>query len=51
MPKLLVLKPKEVIKKLKKLGFIIDRQRGSHVIMYNPKTKITSCCTFTYKGH
>lgn len=39
MSKLPVLKPKEVIKKYKKLGFIIDRQSGSHVIMFHPKTK------------
>ncbi len=30
---------KEVIKKLKKLGFIEDRQSGSHKIFYHPETK------------
>jgi len=39
MPKLPVLKPKEVIKKFEKLGFIIDRQSGSHVVLYHPKDK------------
>jgi predicted RNA binding protein YcfA (HicA-like mRNA interferase family) len=39
MPKLPILKPKEVIKKFQKLGFIIDRQSGSHVVMYHQKTK------------
>ena len=39
MPKLPVLKPKEVIKRFEKLGFIIDRQSGSHVILYHPKDK------------
>jgi len=39
MPKLPVLKPKQVIKKCEKLGFIIDRQSGSHLIMLHPKTK------------
>jgi len=39
MPKLPVLKPKEVIKRFEKLGFIIDRQSGSHVILYRPKDK------------
>jgi len=39
MPKLPILKPKEVIKKYKKLGFVIDRQSGSHVILYHPKDK------------
>ncbi len=28
-------KPKEVVKILKKLGFIEKRQTGSHLIMYN----------------
>ena len=32
-------KPKEVIKKFKKLGYIIDRQSGSHVILYHPTLK------------
>jgi len=39
MPKLPVLKPKEVIKRFEKLGFIIDRQSGSYVILYRPKDK------------
>ena len=39
MPKLPVLKPKQVIKKFKKLGFIQDRQTGSHVIMYRKNDK------------
>ena len=39
MPKLSVLKPKEVIKRFEKLGFIIDRQSGSHVILYRQKDK------------
>jgi predicted RNA binding protein YcfA (HicA-like mRNA interferase family) len=39
MPKLPVLKPKEVIKKYEKLGFVIDRQSGSHLILLHPTTK------------
>ncbi len=39
MPKLPVLKPKQVIDKFEKLGFVIDRQSGSHVVMFNSKTK------------
>lgn len=35
MPKLPVVKPKELIKALKKAGFIIDHISGSHYIMYN----------------
>lgn len=34
-------KPKEVISILQKLGFIRKRQSGSHVLMYNPETKIS----------
>jgi len=34
MPKLPILKPKEVIKKFENLGFVKDRQSGSHVILY-----------------
>lgn len=34
MPKLPVLKPKIVIRKLKKVGFIIDYISGSHYILY-----------------
>ena len=38
MVKIPVLKPKDVIKKYLKLGFIKDRQSGSHVILYHQKT-------------
>lgn len=37
MPK--VYTPKQVIAKFKKLGFVEDRQSGSHKIFYNPDTK------------
>lgn len=47
MPKLPVLKPKQVIKKFEKLGFIIDRQAGSHVIMYYSKTKSRAANSLT----
>ncbi|OGK33347.1 hypothetical protein A3F57_00985 [Candidatus Roizmanbacteria bacterium RIFCSPHIGHO2_12_FULL_36_11] len=30
-------KPNEVVKILKKLGYLPKRQTGSHLIMYNPK--------------
>lgn len=36
MPK--VYTPKQVIKNLKKLGFVEDRQSGSHKIFYRPET-------------
>jgi len=34
MPRLPILRPKDLIKRLEKLGFFIDHQTGSHVIMY-----------------
>lgn len=39
MPKLPVIKPKELIRKLKFLGFIQDHITGSHIILYHPVTK------------
>lgn len=33
MPKLPVLRPKELVRALKKLGFLEKRQKGSHLIM------------------
>ena len=41
MPKLPVLKPKEVIKVLKKLGFEEERSKGSHVQFYKGKIRVT----------
>ena len=35
MPKLPVLKPKDLVKILKKLGFLEHRQKGSHLILIN----------------
>ncbi|MDD5147647.1 MAG: type II toxin-antitoxin system HicA family toxin [Candidatus Daviesbacteria bacterium] len=35
MPKPPVVKPKELIKALKKKGFEIDHTSGSHYVMYN----------------
>lgn len=39
MPKLPSIKPKELIKLFEKLGYTIDRQKGSHVILYNNLSK------------
>lgn len=39
MPKLPVLKAKQVLQKFKKLGFVLDRQSGSHLILYRHKDK------------
>jgi len=38
MPKLPILKPRQLVKKLQKLGFIKDHQTGSHLVMYHPDT-------------
>ncbi|MBI2621178.1 MAG: type II toxin-antitoxin system HicA family toxin [Candidatus Levybacteria bacterium] len=32
-------KAREIVKILQKLGYIKKRQTGSHLIMYNPKSK------------
>lgn len=37
MPKLPSYKPRELIRKFEKLGYAIDRQKGSHVILYNSR--------------
>lgn len=47
MPK--VYTPKQVLSKYKKLGFIEDRQRGSHKILYNPETKTRAVIPFHLK--
>lgn len=39
MPKLPVLKPKQAVKIFEKLGFIVDRQSGSHLVLFHPATK------------
>lgn len=49
MPKLPVLKPREIIKKFEKLGFIKDHQTGSHVVLYHPKTKKRATIPFHLK--
>ena len=35
MPRLPSFKPKALIKKFEKVGYVIDRQKGSHIILYN----------------
>lgn len=39
MPKLPSLKPREVVKKLQKLGFEKHHQVGSHLTLRHPETK------------
>jgi predicted RNA binding protein YcfA (HicA-like mRNA interferase family) len=38
MPRLPSLSAKEVIRALKKAGFVEDRQKGSHLVMRHPAT-------------
>ena len=40
MPKLPSLTPEKIIKLLKKKGFVLDREKGSHKIFYQPEKKI-----------
>lgn len=47
MPRLPVARPKEVIKKLKKVGFIVDHITGSHYILY----KVSHPTTVTVPMH
>lgn len=44
--KLPSLKSKEIVSALEKLGFQKDRQKGSHLIMYNSFTKREQQCQF-----
>jgi predicted RNA binding protein YcfA (HicA-like mRNA interferase family) len=39
MPKLPSVKPRELIKIFEKKGYIVDRQKGSHVILFHPASK------------
>ena len=39
MPKVPALTSRKIIQILKRAGFVEDRQKGSHLIMFNPITK------------
>lgn len=47
MPKIYT--PKEVVRKYEKMGFIVDRQSGSHRIFYNPQTMKRAVIPFHLK--
>lgn len=47
MPK--VYTPKQVLAKYKKLGFVEERQSGSHKILYHPATKTRAVIPFHLK--
>jgi predicted RNA binding protein YcfA (HicA-like mRNA interferase family) len=40
MPKLPVLSAKEIIKVLRKFGFVVYRQTGSHIHLWNEERKL-----------
>ncbi len=42
MPKPPILKPREVIALLQKLGFVVVRQRGSHIQFRHPDGRCTT---------
>ncbi|MDP3726799.1 MAG: type II toxin-antitoxin system HicA family toxin [bacterium] len=39
MSKLPAVKPKILIKKFEKIGYVKDRQKGSHIILFHPSLK------------
>lgn len=41
MPKLPVLKPREIVKALERAGFVFERQKGSHRIYVKSKVGVT----------
>lgn len=41
--------PKQVVKKLERLGFVKDRQSGSHMIFYHPSTKLRAVVPYHLK--
>ena len=42
--------PKEMLKYLKKNGFVIERQRGSHIFLVNNKTDRKTTVAYHNKG-
>jgi len=49
MPKLPAIKPRVLIKKLEKSGFVKDHQSGSHVVMFHAKTRRRATIPFHLK--
>lgn len=41
--------PKQVLQRLEKLGFVRDRQSGSHIVLYNLVTKNRAVIPFHLK--
>jgi len=50
MLKLPVLTPKQLIKKLKELGFELDHTSGSHYIFRNPRTGKRAVVPYHFKN-
>lgn len=49
MPKPPVVKPKELIKALKKKGFVVDHISGSHYVMYNSEKTLRAVIAYHNK--
>ncbi len=49
MPRFPVAKPKELIKVLQKLGFIINHTTGSHRVLYHKSKKLRAVVPFHNK--
>ena len=49
MPKPPVIKPKDLIKALKRKGFVVDHVSGSHYIMYNPDKTLRATIAYHNK--
>ncbi|MGH7203349.1 MAG: type II toxin-antitoxin system HicA family toxin [Candidatus Levyibacteriota bacterium] len=39
MPKLPSIKPRKLIRIFEKQGYVVDRQKGSHVILFHPTSR------------
>lgn len=49
MPKPPVVKPREIIKALKKKGFVIDHISGSHYVLYNSNKSLRTTIAYHNK--
>ena len=48
MPRIPALTARKIIRALKKAGFAEDRQKGSHLILIHPKTKVRTVVPIHY---
>lgn len=40
MPKIPPQRPRDLVKKFEKVGFVVLRQKGSHVVLFNAEKKL-----------